>query len=89
MSGSGAGLDALAEVRTDGQIVTDGILPAVVVGFEVRKSFAADIRRNQRHIPVKSNDINSILTVKRWAPDGRYNASVARQEGAHPKSRDP
>lgn len=37
MAGAGARLDALAEVRADGQIVAHRILPAVVVGLEIRE----------------------------------------------------
>ena len=39
MTRSRSSLDALTEVRADGKVVTDRILPAVVIRFKVRKSF--------------------------------------------------
>lgn len=41
MARSGPSLDTLPKVRTDGQIVSDGILPAVVVRLEVREPLPA------------------------------------------------
>ena len=39
MTRSGPGFDALSKMGTDGQIVADGILPAVIIGLEIWKAF--------------------------------------------------
>ena len=54
MAGAGARLDALAEVRADGQIVAHRILPAVVVGLEIREPLS--IKNEDEKNKTKQND---------------------------------